>query len=123
MQNSFGIALGSIFAAEFLQFRAQCRMIENLAVVDEPHRLRCVRHGLLASGQIDDAQTAVTKMRVLVFVVTETVRTAVRDIVGHPTEDRLRTVLRRDCDVAGDSAHRSVPMGQASEQSEAQASG
>src|SRR6185436_15743388 len=58
-------------------------------------------------------------MRVMVFVVTETIRAAVRDAVRHPAKDRLRTLLRRDCDVAGDSAHRWIPGGWASKEPDA----
>src|SRR5262249_1140205 len=58
MHNNFGIAVGVEAVATGLEFAAQLGEIVDLAVENDPDRLVFVVDGLLATGEVDDAEAA-----------------------------------------------------------------
>jgi hypothetical protein len=56
VNQRLGIGLGLEAVAEGLELPAQLDVVEDLAVEDDPDRVVLVGHGLIARGEIDDAE-------------------------------------------------------------------
>ncbi len=83
VDHGFGIAGGAIAVPGLFQLRAYGRVVEDLAVVDDPQAAVLVGHRLLAGGQVDDAQAAVAQMSPSVLVVTEGIGTTMLQHRSH----------------------------------------
>jgi hypothetical protein len=61
-------------------------VVEDLAVESDPQRRVLVTHGLLATGQIDDAEPGVCQTHVVLHVKSGTVRPAMSQHPDHSSE-------------------------------------
>ena len=94
MQDDLGITVGLENVTLGLQLGAQVHKVEDLAVENDDNGAVLVIHGLLAGGQVDDAQAAEAQGYgvfggVTAQVVALHIRPAVDDAVGHPMQDSL----------------------------------
>jgi hypothetical protein len=87
------------------KLRAQRRVIENFAVIDQKQVARFLGHRLLTRGQVDNAQPAVSQKRVRVSVEALRVGAAMANAIGHPREDLLRSFSRLHCHKSRDPTH------------------
>ena len=77
VQDRFGVAARAVAVPAPLEIRPQLRVVVDLAVEDDPHRLVFVGHRLVAAGHIDDRQAPVAEAGGTVDVEAGGVRTAV----------------------------------------------
>ena len=94
VQDDLGITVGLENVTLGLQLGAQVHKVEDLAVENDDNGAVLVIHGLLAGGQVDDAQAAEAQGYgvfggVTAQVVALHIRPAVDDAVGHPMQDSL----------------------------------
>jgi hypothetical protein len=66
-----------------LEFGTDIGVVEDLAVVGDPHRVVFVGHRLAASDEVDDAKAPVAKGDFTLHVKPRSIGSAVRDDVGH----------------------------------------
>jgi hypothetical protein len=80
--------------------------VVDLTIQDDPNLFLCVRHRLVAAGQIDDRQPTETEPEWTVEKVTLIVRAAVDHRLGHPS-DRFRfyRVAPKKIKLAANAAH------------------
>jgi hypothetical protein len=69
--------------SSLLERRSHVSMIEDFTVVNDPAGFVFVGHRLMATGHIDDAESAMAQMRPIIVEVAEIVGAAVADLVGH----------------------------------------
>ncbi len=80
-------------------------MIEDLAVIGDPERAILVGHGLVAAGDIDEAEAAVAQRGEGIAVVAGAVGAAMADAVRHAGEHRVRRVAGGAGDESCDATH------------------
>jgi hypothetical protein len=73
---------------------AQFRMIENLAVENDPEGAVFIANGLLPAAEVNDAQTSVTQTDVVIEVNAKLVRAAVPDHGQHLPQRAFRRGIR-----------------------------
>ena len=88
MDDDLGVAVRSKRVPAVDESWAQLRVVEDLAVIGDPHRLVFVRHRLMAMAEIDDAQPPVSERHASARVRTRVVRTAMLDHVAHSRDGR-----------------------------------
>jgi hypothetical protein len=79
----FGVCLGVELMALRLQFPAQFRIVENFAIVDDPHRAIFVVDGLISPAEVDDTQSSMGQPRFLIHVDAKGIGTPVADASQH----------------------------------------
>ena len=85
-------------------------MVIDFAVVDDPDSLVLVRHGLVATGYVNDRQPSVSKTDRPLDQEPFAVGAAMAEYVAHPLEARLVDDLSWiQLDDAGNPAHRHYP--------------
>ena len=102
VHDHFGIGLGAELMTFRLEFRAQFRIIVNLAVEDDPDRFLEIRHRLMSPGQVDDGKPAEPEPERAIEEKAVIVRPTMRDGRGHADDrvaiDRLvRAVIKLSC--------------------------
>jgi len=107
MQDGFGVAVRAVAVAGGFQGRAQSGVVEDLAVEDDLGRAVLVGHGLVAAGQVDDAEPAVSEGGRRVQPDAAVVRSAVAEDVRHSPEDGFGAGIKPSLDEPRDAAHRS----------------
>jgi len=63
MEDDFRVRTGTEAPALGDQLVAQFDIVEDFAIEDSPHRPVLVRNGLIAGGEVDDAQPCVAEAR------------------------------------------------------------
>src|SRR5580698_6150568 len=106
VENRFRVGPAVITMSGLLQLRPQIGVIEDLSVVCQKQLAGFLRHRLLASRQIHDAQAAMPQEGVCVGVESVRVRSAMADLAGHPRQDRVRPFAWLNRYESGDAAHR-----------------
>src|SRR5450631_601965 len=92
-------------AAAF-QLGAECGEVVNLAVEDDPRAAIFVEDGLMASGEIDDAEAAHAETRAVGDVEPFIVGAAVHDLFAHVVNERFGDVALASCaHHSSDSTH------------------
>ena len=82
-QEHFGVRLRAECDSLFDQIVLQFDVVEDFSVKDDGERFVFVVHRLLARGEINDAETRVSKTGQLVCVDAQVVRAAMVDLPGH----------------------------------------
>ena len=90
MQDGFGIAAGAVSMAGLFEGGTQIGVVEDFAVISDPEGAILVGHGLLASGDIDDAEAAMAQRGEGIAVVAGGVGAAMADAIRHAGEHRVR---------------------------------
>jgi len=85
-------------------------VIEELAVIGDPERAILVGHGLVAAGDIDDAEAAVAQRGEGIAVVAGAVGAAMADDVRHAGEQRVRRGAGGAGDESCDATHMGMPL-------------
>jgi hypothetical protein len=83
VNDGFGVAAGAIDVASGFESGAQIGVIEDFAVVDNLQAAIFIGHGLMAVGEIDDAQAAEAESDEFIAKDAAIVGTAVSDAIGH----------------------------------------
>ena len=65
------------------EFAAKFRTVINLAVADQLQFVGFIRHGLLAAGEVDDAEPSLSERNQLVTIVAALIRATVRESFRH----------------------------------------
>ena len=79
VQDGFGVAAGAVSMAGLFEGGTEIGVIEDLAVIGDPEGAVFVGHGLVAAGDIDDAEAAVAQGGEGIAVVAGAVRAAMAD--------------------------------------------
>jgi hypothetical protein len=80
-------------------------MIENFPVVNDPKVPSFIRHGLIARGYVDNAETPMAERSPVVLVVAVTIGAPMRDGVGHSADRRITVFTGHSFDESGNAAH------------------
>ncbi len=106
MNDGFRVAVGAVLMAAGNQLLAQCAVVINFAVEDDPKRTVLVRNGLVACLQVDNAEAAHADPGSAIGVEAVVVRPAMRHGMAHFAQ-RRRTGPRvaPEFKNAGDAAH------------------
>ena len=95
VHQHFGVRCGVEAVATRLQFRPEFQVVEDLAVEHDRDRAGFVVNGLVAGGEVDDAQARVRKSDAGCQVVAETIWPTVSQGVNHPLEIRSALTAAR----------------------------
>ncbi len=93
MHQHFRVAVRPEAVSGGLEFSAQGMVVVDLPVEDYGDRAVLVADGLLASADIDDAQSAHAKRHAVGHVIAVGVRAAMRDGIAHRAYALTRLVL------------------------------
>lgn len=88
VEDGLGIAVGLVSVTGAFEFRAEVGMVEDLAVVGNPQATIFIGHGLLAGGEVDDAETAMAEVQTIIREEPKFIGSPVRDLGSHPFQDR-----------------------------------
>src|SRR5882724_8860485 len=106
VNNHFGIRVCAKTMAAFSKFSPQLFEVVDLAVQDDPDCFLCIRHRLVASGQIDDRETAKAETNRAIEKVALVVGTAMPNLFGHsPNRVRFDRLVPDKVKLAADAAH------------------
>src|ERR1017187_3807541 len=109
MNNDFGVGVGVEAMAAAFELGAEFGEIVNLAVENDPCAAVFVEDGLMASGEIDDAEAAHAEASAVGDVKSLIVGAAVNDLVAHVVHESFRDVALASCaHHASDSTHGSL---------------
>ena len=101
VQDDFAVGFSAQAVAAREQFFAQFAEVIDLSVGDEDERAILVFHGLMAAGNVNNAQAAMAQPGVFATEVAGAVGPAVDERRGHA----LQQAVLADSDVATDAAH------------------
>ena len=90
VHDDFRIAAGVEGMAQCLQFGNELLIVVDFPVENHADALVFVVKRLLAGGQVDDGEPAMAKTDLAIGMNAHLVGTAMRDGIGHRTEQRLR---------------------------------
>ncbi len=105
MQNGLAVRAGAEREPSALELAAQLGMVVDLRVRDQRHVIVGIVHRLLAAGEIDDGQPAVSEHCTAAVADPGPVGPAPRERVGHPLDGEPRLGTRRHVDDSGNPAH------------------
>src|SRR6202167_1235755 len=106
MNNHFRIGVGAEVMATAFELRAQVGKVINLAVEHDPRAAIFVEDGLMASGEVDDAETAHAKTSAIGDVESFVIRAAVHDLLAHVVHESFGNIALASCAYhSSDSAH------------------
>src|SRR5262249_25441639 len=105
VQDGFSVAARSVVVSGVFKRRPDVGVIEDLAVIGDPELAGLAGHGLMAGGDIDDAEPPVRKVRPIVVIKAGIVGAAVADCIGHAACDGLAAGRRCGGDETRDPTH------------------
>src|SRR6185312_6944533 len=106
MDDHLGVAPCAEAVAGTLEFRNQLLEIVDFAVENDCDRMVLVEHRLLAMGDVDNGEPAVTKADAAIDVESRSVRPAMGKGIGHPHQQRaVDRAGGAEIENAGNAAH------------------
>ena len=109
VDNGLGVAVGAVAMALGCQAFSQSRMVVDFSVENDPDRAVFVADGLVAGGEIDDAQAAHAQAHGAVGEHAFVVGPAVQHGAAHLADGSgFDLAILREVDYTGDSTHRNV---------------
>jgi hypothetical protein len=107
MEYRFGVTPRSKAMAARLQLATQCRMVVDLAVVDDAKILIIAQHRLMSTRDVDDAEALVAQANVAIEMDSTVIRTPMAQDVPHPLDQTPIHVARRPARqrYSADAAH------------------
>jgi hypothetical protein len=106
MNNDFGVAVGAEAMAAAFELGAKVEEVVDLAVVNDLGAAVFVEDGLMASGEVDDAEAAHAETGAVGDVESLIVGAAVDDLLAHVVHESFGDVALASCaHYSGDSTH------------------
>jgi hypothetical protein len=110
VQNRFRVAPGRVDMAIADELLTQNSMVVDLAVIGDVDEAVLVRHRLASCCDVDDCQTPVTQMRVLVFEIAGCIRSAMGQRARHAAQELTSRSRRFDAEKSCYAAHVNVVL-------------
>ena len=106
MNNDFGVGVGVEAMAAAFELGAEFGKVVNLAVENDPCAAIFVEDGLMASGEVDDAEPAHAETSAVGDIESLVVGAAIHDLVAHMVHESFGDVALASCaHHSSDSTH------------------